>query len=165
MRHEQNRLWVMRSGREEEAHHAFVMNKYLSLGWKRLADLRKLEPKRKAFISKFRRHYPDEKPGAVKIQAGELFRFVYKMNSKDFVVYPSATDELVHFGRVAGPYKHRRGQNPHFPHCRKVKWFRNVPNEALPRQAQRAIHGRTALYQPRKYLDALRAILRSWGVI
>lgn len=165
MRNEKHRLWVMRSGREEEAHHAFVMNKYLSLGWKRLGDLRKLEPKRKAFIDKFRSHYPDEKPGAVKIQAGELFRFVCRMNSKDFVVYPSATDELVHFGRVTGPYEHRRGQNRAFPHCRKVQWFRTLPNEALSRQAQKALQGRTAPYQPRKYGAALRAILKSWGVV
>jgi restriction system protein len=165
MRHEQHRLWVMRSGREEEAHKTFVKDKYLSLGWKRLGDLRELEPKRKAFIDKFRRHYPDAKPSAVKIQAGELFRFVYKMNSKDFVVYPSATDELVHFGRVTGPYKRTRGQNPHFPHCRKVQWFRTLPNEALSRQAQKALQGRTALYQPRKYHAALRAILKIWGVV
>ena len=165
MRHEQHRLWVMRSGREEEAHKAFVRDKYLSLGWRRLGDLRKLERKRKVFIVKFRRHYPDETAGAVKIQAGELFRFVHKMKNKDFVVYPSATDELVHFGRVTGIYKHRRGQNRDFPHARKVKWFRNEPNEALSRRAQKAIQGRTALYQPRKYCDALRAILKSWGVV
>lgn len=169
MRNKSRRLWVMRSGRHEEAHDEFVKNRHLALGWRSLGDLARLdgtqEAFRRAFREKFCNHHPDQTPAAVRVKAGELFRFVHKLKPNDFVVYPSADHAHVYFGRVIGPYKFRLGQNPGFPHRRKVTWFRNLPKEAMSSKAKRAIKGRMTLYQPRKYRGALEAMLRGWGVI
>lgn len=161
MRDVKRRLWVMRSGQQEEAHTDFVDRRYLSLGWRRLGDLTKLEANQKALRAKYREHYSNETPAAVRMKAGELFRFVHRMKRKDFVVYPSATDELVYFGVVTRPYEYRPRQNSGYPHRRKVRWIRNVPRETLSRKARRAISRRTALYQPRRHARELRAMFRS----
>src|SRR5882672_4455615 len=144
------KLWVMHSGYDGEAHSSFVDMNYVSLGWKQCGDLRLIPNTRKAFRKQFRSHCPNHEPGAVRMKASELYRFLHKMAVGNLVVYPSVEDGLVRVGHVVGEYDYKHKNRPHC-HVRKIKWFKTVRRNKLPFKVQRALSGRPSLYQPRKY--------------
>ncbi len=45
------------------------------IGWEKLGNLSALEPTRDHFKAKYIQAYPTEKPGALPVKAGLLFRF------------------------------------------------------------------------------------------
>ena len=152
------KLWVMHSGRDGEAHSSFVKMNYVSLGWEQCGDLRLIPDTRKAFRKQFRSHYPKHASAAVRLKASELYRFLHKMNTGDWVIYPSVEDRLVRVGCVAGEYDYKHKNQPH-AHIRKVKWLKKVERSKLSSEVKRAISGRSSLYQPRKHTSDMRKAL------
>jgi restriction system protein len=110
----------------------------IAVGWPAIGDLNVLAKTRDAFKAAFSAVYPDDKPGAVPVKAGVLFRFANQMRVGDVVVYPSKADRLVNIGIVAGDYQFQPKVDAEYPHRRRVDW--RV-------QTQRAKYSQAALYE------------------
>jgi hypothetical protein len=76
--------------------------KDVAIGWQKLGDLSTLSSSREAFKTAFGKAHPEEKPGAVPVKAGVLFRFSKEMAVGDVIVYPSKSDRLVNVGSLQG---------------------------------------------------------------
>ena len=76
--------------------------KEIAIGWAELGDLNALPSSRDAFKAAFAKSIPTDKPGAVPVKAGVLYRFAKEMAAGDVVVYPSRADRLVNIGLVEG---------------------------------------------------------------
>jgi restriction system protein len=151
-------LWIIRGGTGEQAHDSFVSG-CISLGWSRIKDLRLIAANRKAFRKEYRRHYRDDSPGAARMRASELYRFLNKVEVGDFIVYPSRKkDGLVHVGRVMGGYKFKPGRSPHH-HLRKVKWIKEMQWSELSPRVRRTLDCRPSLYRPKRYANDVREAL------
>ena len=120
-----------------------------------MGDLRKYENSREAFRAAYSQHYPGEPRAAVRMRAGELFRFVQRMECGDIIIYPLSDGGVVRVGEVKTDYRHRPKANRHFPHVRKVKWISATPWKHLPPRVKATLSGPTALYKPRQNVDAL----------
>jgi hypothetical protein len=94
-------IWGIHAGKTGDADALFLKSNCVALGWTKIDDLGTLSPTREAFKTRVAEMYPD-KPGAVPVNAGQLFRFVHEMKRGDFVAYPSKRDRHVHLGRVEG---------------------------------------------------------------
>lgn len=94
----------------------------IAIGWFELGDLKKLQPTRDAFKAAFAKTYPQDKPGAVPVKAGVLYRFVNEMRIGDVVVYPSKSDRLVKIGIITGDYEFAPSANAEYPNRRRVDW-------------------------------------------
>ena len=110
----------------------------VAVGWPAMGDLGVLPKTREAFQAAFGAAYPDDKPGAVPVKAGVLFRFANQMRVGDVVVYPSKADRLVNIGIVSGDYQFQPNVDAEYPHRRRVDW---------KVQTQRAKYSQTALYE------------------
>src|SRR4051812_12377230 len=73
----------------------------IAIGCPALGDLSALEPSRDIFKAAYARAYPAEKPGAVPVKAGVLFRFAKEIMVGDVIVYPSRFDKMVNIGLFA----------------------------------------------------------------
>lgn len=69
--------------------------KDIAIGWSALGDLNALPSSRDAFKAALAKAYPDEKPGAVPVKAGVLYRFAKEVTPGDVIVYPCKVDRVV----------------------------------------------------------------------
>jgi restriction system protein len=121
--------------------------KDIAIGWNELEDLNKLPPSRDAFKAEFTKAYPAEKPGAVPVKAGVLYRFAKEMNVGDMVVYPSKSDKVVNIGIISGDYTYSPSINAGYPHRRAVDWKTHRPRAQFSQQALYEIGSAITLFQ------------------
>lgn len=109
-------VWGIHAGRTGDAHTFFMKKNCVALGWVKMGDLGKLPPDREAFKEHLAEALPDTKPGAIPVNAGQLFRFVHEMKPGDLVVYPSKHDRQIHIGQVEGAYQYDPQSETAYPH-------------------------------------------------
>ncbi len=119
----------------------------IAIGWDALGDLSALPPSRDAFKARYVQVYPDEKPGAVPVKAGILYRFAREMQVDDIVVYPSKSDRMIHVGKVLGPYGFMPRTSEGYPHRRPVAWLTSVPRAQISQPALYEIGSAITLFQ------------------
>jgi restriction system protein len=131
----------------------------LAIGWPNLGDLTPIVHDREAIKAKLKIASPDEKPGAVPVIAGELFRFANEMAVGDVVIYRSNEGGQVHLGEVTGPYSHDPSYDPEHPNRRPVKWVKKTPSTAVSLGALHELGSALAFFQVKNYADEWAQIL------
>ena len=157
----ENTVWGIHGGRSGDADTLFRHKNRVALGWSKLGDLSEVPGTREAFKVLLTQHYPDKKPGAVPVEAGQLFRFVHEMQKGDLVVYPSMIDRRVHIGQVIGPYEYHPDTELSYPHQRPVKWLKSVSRTRFTQGALYEIGSAMSLFQVKNYADEFIAALES----
>jgi restriction system protein len=99
---------------------------FVAIGWPEIGDLSKIPASRDGFKAALAEAYND-KPGAIPVNAGVLFRFVHEMKKGDLIVYPSKPDRMVNLGVVNGEYAYHGAPDVRYPNRRSVKWLRHMP--------------------------------------
>jgi restriction system protein len=121
--------------------------KDVAIGWQKFGDLSALPSSREAFKTAFAKAYPEEKPGAVPVKAGVLFRFCNEMAAGDVIVYPSKSDRLVNIGLVAGNYTYLPSIDQEYPHRRRVDWKVHAPRTQFSQPALYEIGSAITMFQ------------------
>lgn len=156
---QEQRLWGIRGGQTGDADALFLKKKYIAVGWSKCGDLGKLPPDREAFKELVAKTWPDAKPGAIRINAGQLYRFVHEMKPDDLAVYPSKLDHLIHIGRIVGAYIYNPELQPEYPNLRPVEWLTAVPRTRFTQGALYEIGAWMALFEVKNYADEFIAAL------
>jgi restriction system protein len=123
---------------------------YVAIGWPNLGDLRNY-PDREAFKSALAAHASEGHAGAVPVQAGVLFRFVYEMKPGDVVVYPSKHDRTVNIGRFTGETSYVEGDQDEYPNRRGVTWLGHFPRNDFSQAALNEIGSALTLFKIRRH--------------
>jgi restriction system protein len=127
-----------------------------------LGDLSKLTARREDFKKKFTQSYPNAKPGAHAIWAGQTYRFIYEMKKGDIIVYPSKMDKRVHIGYISGDY--RFDASKIYPHLRSVEWKKSELRTIFSQDALYEIGSAQAFFQVKNYSDEFRKALKDQNV-
>ncbi len=152
-------IWGIHAGRKGEADNLFLRKNCIAIGWVKMGNLGSLKADREMFKEAVAKAYPDRKPGAVPVDAGQLVRFVHEMGEGDIVVYPSKIDRQVHLGRIEGPYRYDPKIDENYPNIRPVKWIRAVPRTHFTQGALYEIGAAIVLFQVKNYAEEFRAAL------
>jgi len=129
----------------------------IALGWPQMGDLSRLPNDRAAFREEVASFGHGTSPRTIGADAGMLFRFVYEMKPGDLVVYRSPGDNLIHVGRLVGPYRHDTSLSEEYHHLRHVDWLAAHARDVLSAEAQRSLMARRSLFQVRAGADDFRA--------
>ena len=121
--------------------------KDVAIGWSAMDDLDPLPASRDAFKAAYAKAYPSEKPGAVPVKAGVLYRFAKEILVGDVVIYPSKADKLVNIGIIKGEYRYLPSVSAEYPHRRKVEWKAHPPRAQFSQQALYEIGSAITLFQ------------------
>lgn len=151
-------IWGIHAGKFGNADKLFKEQEVIAIGWAEMGDLSKLAANKDAFKAALAQTYPD-KLAAVPVNTGQLFRFVYEMAEGDLVLYSSAADRKVHFGRVNGSYRHDPSHLTHYPNRRPVKWLKAVPRTHFTQGALHELGSAMTLFQVKNYADEFRTAL------
>lgn len=152
-------VWGIHAGRGGEADALFLKKSVIALGWVEIGDLGALKPDREAFKVAVTKAYPESKPGAVPVGAGQIFRFVHEIKIGDIVVYPSQRDRSIHIGRIEGAYQYTPATSKDYPNMRTVKWQASIPRTAFSQGALYEIGSAMGLFQVRNYAEEFLAAL------
>lgn len=152
-------IWGIHAGRTGEADALFLKHSVIALGWHEMDDLSTLPPDREAFKRQVAKVYPDHKPGAIPNNAGQLFRFVYEMQTGDLAVYPSKRDRQIHIGKVEGAYTYKTEPDAGFPHQRSVRWIKALPRTRFSQGALYEIGSAMTFFQVKSYAEEFRAAI------
>jgi restriction system protein len=152
-------IWGIHGGRTGDADTLFLKKNCIAIGWHAMGDLGKLAADREAFKAKVAETYPEKKPGAIPVNAGQLFRFVHDMKVGDIVVYPSKRDRQVHIGRVEANYTYDPSSEATYPNRRAVKWLHAVPRTKFSQGALYEIGSAMSLFLVKNFADEFRSIL------
>ncbi len=131
--------------------------KVIAIGWHELGDLSVISPKREAFKVAFAAGFPDEKPGAVPVKAGVLYRFCCEMKVGDVVIYPSKADKMINIGTVSSDYLFSPSPNLDHPNRRLVTWKVHAPRGQFSQQALYEIGSALTLFQVNNNTDEFLA--------
>ncbi len=152
-------VWGIHGGRTGDANSLFL-NNMIALGWDIMGDLSVLAPDREAFKERVIEVYPNHKPGAVPVMAGQMYRFVYEMQIGDLVVYFSKQDRQIHIGMVEGAYVFNTEPEPAYPHQRAIRWIETLPLAYFSRKALSEIGSAMSFFQVKNYAEEFRAALK-----
>jgi restriction system protein len=152
-------IWGIHGGRTGDADTLFLKKNCIAIGWQAVGDLGKLAADREAFKAKVAETYPEKKPGAIPVNAGQLFRFVHEMKVGDIVVYPSKRDRQVHIGRVEASYTYDPSAEATYPNRRAVKWLHSVPRTKFSQGALYEIGSAMSLFLVKNFADEFRSIV------
>lgn len=121
-------LWVVRAGRKGEVEEFVLSRKIAGIGGEEVGDLAQVGSK-DALLQRLKEHYPDASANRLHILAARFWAFAKEMQEGDLVALPSKFRPVIHFGRVAGPYRYEPENPPLARHTRKVDWFTEVGRE------------------------------------
>lgn len=153
-------VWGVHAPKSGEADKLFYEKGFLAIGWAKVGDLARLPPDREALKAKVAEAYPEKKPGAIPVYAGQLFRFVHEVQQGDIVVHPSRRERIIHLGQIAGPYRHAPDLSKSHPNVRAVKWLGKHPRTRFSQGALYEIGASMTLFRVKNYADEFLAALQ-----
>lgn len=153
-------VWGIHAGKTGDAHHLFLGQGVVGLGWDRFPNLSTIGADRESFKAAYVATYPQAKAGAIPPSAGQLFRFAHELKPGDLVVYPSKSDRMVNIGRVEGPYRYDTTVTG-YPHVRPVKWIKTVPRTHFTQGALYEIGAALSFFQIKTFADEFVAATSS----
>jgi restriction system protein len=151
-----NSIWGIHGGRTGDADGLFLKGNCVAVGWTKVGSLAGIEPNRDAFKARVAAAYPDKKPGAIPVDAGQLFRFVHEIKKGDLVAYPSRADRQIHLGQVMGEYRYDPKASSAYPNLRTVEWLRAIPRTRFSQGALYEIGSAMSLFLVKNYADEFR---------
>lgn len=125
----------------------------LAIGWPALGDLSQQQTDREALKSALAVAYPEDKPGAIPVNAGQVYRFVNELAVGDLVIYRSSSKGRIFIGEVVGPYVWDPTDTADFPNRRPVKWLTDVPITAVSQGALYELGSILTFFQVKNYAD------------
>jgi len=152
-------VWGIRAGRKDEARDLFLKRRRIGIGWAAVGDLSQVPAHLEQFKKLIVKHQSDTKPGAVPVEASQLFRFVHGMQVGDLVVYPSKQDRQIHIGEVASGYRYDPESDKHYPNQRDVKWLKSCPRTDFSQGTLYEIGSCMTLFQVKNYVDEIFSAL------
>lgn len=150
------KLWGLHQNAELGA--AAIEQGFVAIGWNALGDLSLIPASRDGFKAAIAGAGIAERPGAIPVWAGVLYRFVHEMKPGDVVVYPSKSDRMVHIGRIEGGYLWTPDAGS-YPNRRRVRWERRAPRTDFSQSALHEIGSAITLFQITTHADAFLAAL------
>ena len=154
-------VWGLHMG----AHHgvAPIADGYVAIGWPELGDPTQLKPDREAFKSKYAQVMPNAKPGAVRVAAGQVFRFYHEMRIGDLIVFPSKFDRQINIGSIVGNAEFNPMLSSEYPSRRRVEWLKHFDRAKFSQSALYEIGSALTLFRISSHADEILAALSGEG--
>ena len=112
--------WVIRAGKQGNAHNIFIKSNLIVLSDDKLGDLRLLPKERSAFKTAYGSQHPGKTQVAIGGISGKYFRFVHEVKIDDQIIYPCIREKRIYLGKVSSCYRYDLSLDPQFPHQRSV---------------------------------------------
>ena len=144
------------------AHHgeAPIKEGYVAIGWPELGDPSKLAADRDAFKARYSAQNPAAPAGAVRVAAGQVFRFVHEMHIGDVLIFPSKYDRMINIGLIAGAPEYKPDLSEDYPNRRSVKWMEHFSRSHFSQNALYEIGSALTLFRVATHAEEFMSALQ-----
>jgi restriction system protein len=157
------RAWMVRAGNDNILANTVYPNNAVAIGWDEMGDLAKLKT-RDDFKIRYREVYPDDAPGRLMVNVGQLYRFVYEIQSGDYVVTYIKDSREVLIGIAEGDYKYDPNLfDKEYPQIRRVKWLKKVSRDVFSPAARNTLGSILTVFQLDNIYDEIDAVATQKG--
>ena len=151
-------VWAVRAPSDDQAD-AFTTDGYVEIGWIDLASIPRGPDLRSELWERVKDEYPNERSSVF----GQLWTFGFQMNVGDYVVTPTTTGELLHYGKITGECEaYSRTDTETVVNRRSVDWTSTpIRRSALSNVLQRTLESDPVVFRVKHVTDFLDAIKSS----
>lgn len=127
----------------------FLTNNIIAIGWPCIGDLSQCK-NRDDIKEKILTHYSYSSHQSLGQSAGNIYRFIFDLGDKDYVVVPDGP--IVYIGRVISQYKYDASvdsKDEGYPHQREVEWFydkKAIPRNLLTGRVYNSLKGQQTVF-------------------
>lgn len=151
-------FWGIHAGKTGDAETLFEKHNVVAVGWDKMGDLSNLKT-REDFKRRYEQTYPSARPGAVAVNAGQLYRFVGELKVGDMVIFPLKRVREIWLGEVTGDYRYDPKLDEGYPNLHSVHWLRKYPRTKFSQGALYEIGSAMSFFQVKNFADEFAAAL------
>ncbi|WP_429814883.1 restriction endonuclease [Ensifer sp. B1-9] len=155
------RAWMVRAERNGRLYDAFKENSVVAIGWPQLGPLDNLT-NRERIAELVKQVWPEWKPQAIAMSAGQVHRFRNEISVGDPVVTYDPSRRVYLIGEVVGDYRHDQKFDAEDPNLRPVKWQGEISRDLLSASSKNTLGAISTLFLlPPEVIEDLRRALTS----
>ena len=151
--------WMVRAEINGRLYDTFKEKGVVAIGWFEIGSLASLTT-RDAIAERVRRQWPEMKPQAVAMAAGQMHRFRSEIANGDMVLTYDPRRRVYLVGTVSGGYHVDPSVDPEDPNVRPVKWQGEVSRDLLSLSSRNSLGAISTLFRlpPEVAEDVQRAL-------
>lgn len=139
------RAWMVRAETGGRLYDAFKDQSAVAIGWREIGSLANLRT-REAIAERVRAYWPEWKPQAVAMAAGQLHRFRNEIKVGDTVLTYSPARRVYLVGEISGDYVRDDKIDPEDPNLRPVRWRGEVSRDLLSLPSRNSLGAISTLF-------------------
>lgn len=152
---------MVRAERGGRLFDAFKEQSAVAIGWNGVGDLSTVKT-RKGIADLVASAWPDTKPQAIAMIAGQLHRFVNEIAPGDTIVTYDPSRRVYLIGEVSGPYRYDAVIDPEDAQYRPARWQGEVSRDLLSVESRNSLGAISTLFKiPSEVAAELRKALAS----
>ncbi|MBB4170428.1 restriction endonuclease [Rhizobium sp. BK538] len=156
-----SKSWMVRAERDGRLFDAFKEKSAVAIGWNEVGDLSDKKT-RKAIADLVTTAWPEMKPQAAAMAAGQLHRFVNEIDVGDMVVTFNPSRRVYLIGEIVGPYRYDTSVDPEDAQYRPVRWHGEVSRDLLSVESRNSLGSISTLFRiPTEVAAELKKALAS----
>lgn len=125
----EERMWMVRAGREANYIDEFKSKKIIAIGWNEVGDLSNAK-NAEEIKQRVRDVYPESKEGKINITASQIIRFRFDFKKGDQVVSYDPNERIYLVGEISSDYIYTDKSNG-YQHIRNVNWIGRVNRDEI----------------------------------
>ena len=138
------RLWVVRAGKDSQAHDQYINRSLVGVGWNKLGDLTGVTTLDE-IRDRMREEYPGEPDGYYGTCSAEVLHVVHRMAVGDYAMYAVRDSDDVILGRIVSEFVHSPEEV--FAITRRVRWLQLLSREHLPGRVQKSLRATMGCFE------------------
>jgi restriction system protein len=150
--------WMVRAGNDNTLADKVELNGAVAIGWNEMGNLSDLE-NRAQFKIRYAEANPEDKPGRVPVNAGQVYRFAKEINEGDYILtYYQSSRELI-IGTATGRYEFAPLLfNKDYPHIRRVNWLKRISRDVFSVAARNSMGSILTVFSLDDHIDEIHRV-------
>ena len=122
-------IWVVRGGDNNMIVEDCKAKSVVAIGWPAMGDVGSVSS-RDEMKERYRKAYKDENIDRIRVQGGQVYRFVHEIKQGDIILLPIKETREVLIGDIMGDYEFNPGViSERYPNVREVAWKHRVSRD------------------------------------
>lgn len=155
------KAWMVRAERNGRLYEKFKDDGVVAIGWHEIGSLDTLKT-REAIADRVRATWPETKPQAIAMAAGQIHRFRNEIQVADQIVTYDPSRRVYLLGEVTGDYRRDESFDSNDKNLRAVRWEGEVSRDLLGVESKNTLGSISTLFiLPDSVIADLRRALQS----
>ncbi len=150
--------WMVRAGNDNTLIEDVEEKGAVAIGWPKVGKLSDLST-RAEVKKRYRERHPEDSDNRVAVNAGQLYRFMAKIQQGDYVLTYDKSEREILVGHVTGDY-HEAPEvfGERYPRVRSVEWIKRIPRDNFSPSARNSLGSSLTVFRVNNHLAEIHKL-------